>query len=103
MKSMWRIRIKSKDKKNLIKFAFDEHLDISCGGPVLLDNGTFGIDAYVEEEKKNSLLNKRTSLIDTETLEDMSKTGIQRQKQVSKGNRFDDSRSSGVRGFGVKR
>ena len=34
---MWRIRIKSKDKKNLIKFAFDEHLDISCGGPVLLE------------------------------------------------------------------
>jgi hypothetical protein len=102
MKSMWRIKIKSKDKKKLVRFAFDEHLDISCGGPTLQDDGTFGIDAYVEEGKKNTLFNKKSNLIDMEILEDMSKVGIQRQKQVSKVNRFEEKRSHIVEGFGVK-
>jgi hypothetical protein len=35
-------------------------------------------------------------------LEDMTKTGIERQKEVSKENRFKDSRSTTYHGLGKK-
>ena len=104
MESKWRIKIKSKDKKELVKFVFNEHLDISCGGPVQLEDGTFEIDAYVREEKKKALLNvsSRSNSMKMEIVEDMTENGIERQKEVLKENKFKDLRSANLSGFGIK-
>jgi hypothetical protein len=55
----------------------------------------------VTEEKKNELFNRRSASMEIVELEDMIKTGIERQKEVSKENRFRDSQST-YHGLGKK-
>ncbi len=100
MDSIWAIKIRSKDVNNLLDLIFNEHLDISCGGPSRSDDGFFETIAYVTGEKKNELFNRSASMEIVE-LEDMIKTGIERQKEVSKENRFRGSRST-YQGLGIK-
>jgi hypothetical protein len=97
----WSVKIRSRDVKSLIKFISKEQLDISCGGPTRSDDGIFEVTAFVGDEKKNDLLNKRSNSMEIITLQNMTQTGIERQKEISEGNRFRDSRST-VRGLGVK-
>ena len=39
MDSMWAIKIRSKDADSLLDLIFNEHLDISCGGPTRSGDG----------------------------------------------------------------
>jgi hypothetical protein len=102
MNSMWAIKIRSKNVNDLLDLIFNERLDISCGGPSRSDDGFFETVAYVTEEKKNELSNTRSASIEIVELEDMIKTGIERQKEVSMENRFRDSRSMTYHGLGKK-
>lgn len=101
MDSLWAIKIRSKDVDSLLDLISNEHLDISCGGPSRSDDGFFETVAYVTEEKKNELSSKKSALMEIVELEDMMKTGIERQKEVSKENRFKKSRST-YQGLGIK-
>lgn len=101
MDSIWAIKIRSKDVNDLLDLIFNEHLDISCGGPSRSDDGFFETIAYVTGEKKNELFNRRSASMEIVELEDMIKTGIERQKEVSKENRFRGSRST-YQGLGIK-
>ncbi len=101
MDSMWAIKIRSKDVNNLLDLIFNEHLDVSCGGPSRSDNGFFETVAYVTEKKKNELFNSRSASVEIVELEDLIKTGIERQKEISKVNRFRDARST-YQGLGIK-
>ncbi|HXW02984.1 MAG TPA: hypothetical protein VD651_01795 [Nitrosarchaeum sp.] len=102
--SLWAIQIRSKDLNNLLDLIFNEHLDVSCGGPSRSDDGFFETVAYVTEKKKNELSNRRSASMEIIELEDMFKTGIERQKEVSKENRFSRSRASRstYQGLGIK-
>lgn len=102
MDSMWAIKIRSKDADSLLDLIFNEHLDISCGGPTRSGDGFFETVAYVTEEKKNELFNTRSASMEIIELEDMTKTGIERQREVSKENRFRGIRSSTYQGLGIK-
>lgn len=104
MESISRIKIKSKDEKELVKFVFKQHLDISCGGPIRSEDGTFEVDAYVREEKRKVLFNtlKGNDSIKIEVVEDMTKSAIERQEEVLKENKFKDLRSANLSGFGIK-
>jgi hypothetical protein len=102
MDSMWAIKIRSKNANDLLDLIFNERLDISCGGPSRSDDGFFETVAYVPEEKKNELFNRRSASMEVVELEDMTKNGIERQKEVSKENRFKDSRSTTYHGLGKK-
>jgi hypothetical protein len=101
MDSMWAIKLRSKNVNDLLDLIFNEHLDISCGGPSRSDDGFFETVAGVTEEKKNELFHRRSASMEIVELEDMIKTGTERQKEVSKENRFRDSRST-YQGLGIK-
>lgn len=101
MDSFWAIKIRSKDSDNLLDLIFNEHLDISCGGISSADDGFFEIVAYVTDEKKNELLTRRSASMEVIELEDMIKTGVERQKEISKENRFRNSKST-YQGLGIK-
>jgi hypothetical protein len=101
MDSMWAIKIRSKDVNDLLDLIFNERLDTSCGGPFRSDDGFFETVAYVTEEKKNELFNRRSASMEIVELEDMIKTGIERQKEVSKETKFRDSQST-YHGLGKK-
>ena len=102
MKSMWSLKFSTKDKKELSKFIFGEHLDVSCSGPTLTKDGNYEVVAYVDERKKKELLSRKSDSMNISVLEDMTKSGVERQKEISKGNRFKDLRSQEVKGFGIK-
>lgn len=101
MDSIWAIKIRSKDVNNLLDLIFNERLDVSCGGPSRSDDGFFETVAYVTEEKKNELFNRRSASMEIIELEDMIKSGIERQKEISKENRFRNLRST-YHGLGIK-
>lgn len=102
MESIWSIKFRAKNKKELLKLIFSEHLDIGCAGPVQTGDGFFEVIAYVNEEKKNELVSRKSTSIKVMILEDMMKTGIERQKEVSKGYKLKDSGSRTVKGLGIK-
>jgi hypothetical protein len=102
MESAYSMKFSSKDKKQLLKIIFGEHLDISCSGIVQSADGTFQVVAYVNEEKKKQLLSRKSTSIDVIVLEDMLKTGIERQKEVSQRNRFKDTKRPIIKGLGIK-
>jgi hypothetical protein len=101
MNSMWAVKIRSKNADDLLDLIFSEHLDISCGGPSKSEDGFFETVAYVSDEKKEKLTNRKSDSIKTEILEDMLKTGIERQRDISKANRFRNSQST-YHGVGLK-
>jgi hypothetical protein len=101
MDSMWAIKIRSKDANNLLDLIFNERLDISCGGPRRTDDGFFETVVYVTEEKKKGLFDIRSASLEIIELEDMTRTGVERQREVSKENRFRDVRST-YHGLGIK-
>lgn len=102
MESIWSIKFRSKNKKELVKLIFNEHLDIGCSGPVQAPDGFFEVVAYVNEEKKKELVSTKSASMKVMVLEDMMKTGIERQKEVSKGNKLKDSGARTVKGLGIK-
>ena len=102
MESIWSIKFRAKNKKELVKLIFSEHLDIGCSGPVQTLDGYFEIVAYVNEEKKKELISTKSATMKVVVLEDMMKTGIERQKEVSKGNKDKDSGPRTVKGLGIK-
>lgn len=102
MDSIWSVKLRAKDKTELKRLIFDQHLDISCNGPTRSQDDTFEVIAYVNEDQKKGLLNKRSSSMSVEVLENMTQSGIERQKDVSKGQRFKDSAALKVKGLGIK-
>jgi hypothetical protein len=101
MNSIWAVKIRSKNADDLLDLIFNEHLDVSCGGPCKSVDGFFETVAYLSDEKKDQLINRRSDSIKTEILEDMIKTGIERQKDISSANRFRNSQST-YHGVGIK-
>ena len=101
MDSIWAIKVRSKNIDTLLDLIFNEHLDISCGGPSRSDDGFFETVAYVTDEKKNELFHRRSAYMEMVELEDMIKTGVERQNEISKENRFRSSQST-YQGLGIK-
>jgi|GEM_PF-3208070 len=101
MESIWSIKFRAKNKKELLSLIFRQHLDIGCGGPSQTVDGFFEVVAYVNEEKKNALVNRKSNSIKVMVLEDMVKTGVERQKEVSKCDKLKDSGSRIVKGLGI--
>ncbi len=108
MEPVWKIKIRSKDKKALMDFIFNERLDTSCGGPKKLDDGTFEIEAYTKDSQKNAIVNRKSNLLDIEIYDDLMKSAIKKQGDISKENRYsrtksaDEEHQAVVKGFGVK-
>lgn len=108
MEPVWKIKIRSKDKKALIDYIFDERLDTSCGGPKKLGDGTYEIEAYTKELQKQKIVSNKNSLLDIEVYDDLILTAAKKQDDISKENRYSKPKSKGsdpnqvVMGFGVK-
>lgn len=108
MEPVWKIKIRSKDKKALIDYIFDERLDTSCGGPKKLRDGTYEIEAYTKELQKQKIVSNKNSLLDIEVYDDLILTATKKQDDISKENRYSKPKSKGsdpnqeVMGFGVK-
>ncbi len=108
MEPVWKIKIRSKDKKALIDYIFDERLDTSCGGPKMLDDGTYEIEAYTKDSQKDMLVNRKSNLLDIEIYDDLIQSAIKKQDDISKENRYskaklkDADQNPEVKGFGVK-
>ncbi len=108
MEPVWKIKIRSKDKKALIDYIFSERLDTSCGGPKRLDDGTFEIEAYTKDSQKNTIVNRKSNLLDIEIYDDMMQLAVKKQGDISKENRYsrakptDAEHQAVVKGFGVK-
>jgi hypothetical protein len=83
-------------------------LDTSCGGPKQLDDGTFEIEAYTKDSQKNAIVNRKSNLLDIEFYDDLMKSAIKKQGDISKENRYSRTKSADeehqgvVKGFGVK-
>jgi hypothetical protein len=108
MEPVWKIKIRSKDKKALIDYIFNERLDTSCGGPKRLDDGTYEIEAYAKDSQKQMIASSKSNLLDIEIHDDLIQSAIKKQGDISKGNRYSKSKSKDsdlnpeVKGFGVK-
>jgi len=102
MESIWSIKLRAKNKKELVKLIFSKHLDIGCSGPVQTHDGFFEVVAYVNEEQKKELVSTKSASMKVMILEDMMKTGVERQKEVSKGNKDKGSGPRTVKGLGIK-
>ena len=108
MESVWRIKLRSSDKKALVDYIFNERLDTSCGGPKTLEDGTFEIEAFVKDSQKKLITGRKDSVIKIEIIDDMIETATKKQNDLSKHNRYSRNNSKGsadkleVRGFGVK-
>ena len=59
MESIWSIKLRAKNKKELVKLIFSKHLDIGCSGPVQTLDGFFEVVAYVNEEQKKELVSTK--------------------------------------------
>lgn len=108
MEPVWRIKLKSKDKKALVDYIFDERLDTSCGGPRILEDGTFEIEAFVKDSQKKIITGRKNAAINLEIYEDLIESATKKQNDVSKQNRYlktnskDTTDKTKVSGFGVK-
>ncbi|TVP40371.1 hypothetical protein NARC_80099 [Candidatus Nitrosocosmicus arcticus] len=108
MEPVWKIKIRSKDKKALIDYIFNERLDTSCGGPKKLGDGTYEIEAYTKDKQKNAMISRKSNLLDIEIHEDLMQSAVKKQDDISKENRYSKAKSKDadpnpmVKGFGVK-
>jgi hypothetical protein len=108
MEPVWRIKLRSNDKKALLDFIFDERLDTSCGGPKKLEDGTFEIEAFVKDSQKDSITSRKNTSINYEIYDNLIESATKKQNHVSKQNRYsrtiskDLAQKPEVRGFGVK-
>lgn len=109
MEPVWRIKLRSNDKKALLDFIFDEKLDTSCGGPKKLEDGTFEIEAFVKDSQKDSITGRKSTAIILKIYDNVIESATKKQHDVSKRNRFSKTiskditdKTAEVRGFGVK-
>lgn len=85
IKKIFRIALKAPDRKTL--FSFIKELNLQLGGrrPVYLLDDSWCIEVYLPERFLESLKEKDAVF---EIIEDATKTGEQRQKEVGRGDRF---------------
>lgn len=108
MEPVWKIKIRSNDKKALVDYIFDERLDTSCGGPKKIEDGIFEIEAFVKDSKKKLMTSRKTKSIDIEIYDDVIASATKKQNDISKQNRYSKANSKAkaedpeVKGFGVK-
>lgn len=94
-----RIALKAPNREALAKLVKEFRLDIwGTGGPRRLPDDTIVIEAYVPEEALDKL--KRAGGI-FEIIEDATKVGKERQKEVGHGDRFEGGKIA-PRGLGRK-
>jgi hypothetical protein len=80
-----RVRITAKDPDALKKLLSENALDLSCGGPKRLE-GRIVLEAFVPEDRLDGL---RRYPVEIDVIEDATAKGLERQKEVGKGNRFE--------------
>jgi hypothetical protein len=85
-KIIFRIALKSPDRKTLSKLIKEFQLDIGGGGPKRLRSGTLVTDAYVPKEILEKL---KEAGISFEVIENATDVGRERQKEVDSGDRFE--------------
>lgn len=93
-----RIALKAPTRESLSKLLKKQPLDIGGGGPSLQNDGTVRVEAYVPEELLDKL---KKSGWDFEIIEDATKVGKERQKEVGRGDRFEGGKIL-PRGLGKK-
>jgi hypothetical protein len=85
-KIIFRIAIKSPDRKTLSRLMKEFQLDIGGGGPKRLRSGILFTEAYVPEETLEKL---KGAGISFEVIENATDVGRERQKEVNNGDRFE--------------
>ena len=93
---MLKVRIEG-GREELSNFLRDHPLDLNCGGTRRQADGSFVIEAFVPETQMQQLTRARLRI---DVMEDASSKGLERQKEVSRENRF--SRYQVPRGLGKK-
>jgi hypothetical protein len=84
-KKIMRIAIKAPNREALTNLAKEFPLDLGGGGPRRLPDGTMGMEAYTSEEVLDKL--KLAGAV-FDIMEDATKVGKERQKEVGRGDRF---------------
>lgn len=85
-KKIMKISLSAPDRETLARFVRELQLDIGGGGPRRLPDGTLSMDAYVPEELLGKLKKAHVAF---KIVEDATKVGKERQKEVGRGNRFE--------------
>ena len=85
-KKIMRIALKAPNRETLTKLVKEFRLDIGGGGPRRLRDGTLSMEAYTPEEVLDKL--KKAGAV-FEIMEDATKVGKERQKEVGRGDRFE--------------
>ncbi len=97
-KKIMRIVLRTSNRETLTKLAKEFRLDIGGGGPRRLPDGILSMEAYVPEELLDKL--KEAGGV-FEIIEDATKVGKERQKEVGHGDRFEGGKKV-PRGLGRK-
>ena len=96
-KKIMRISLNVSNRETLVKFMRDFQLDI--GGVIRSQpDGTLNMEVYTPEEVLNQL---RGAGAVFEIIEDATKIGIERQKEVGRGDRFEGGKKA-PQGLGKK-
>jgi hypothetical protein len=85
-KKILRITLRVPNRETLAEMVQELRLDVGGGGPRPQPDGTLSMEAYVPEEMLEILKKRKTAF---EVIEDATKTGKQRQKEVGKHDRFE--------------
>ena len=85
-KKIMRITLKTPNRETLARLVKEFRLDIGGGGPRRLPDGTLSVEAYTPEEVLVEL-EKAGAVF--EIIEDATKVGKERQKEVGRGDRFE--------------
>lgn len=94
-----RIALKGPKRETLAEWVRQFQLDIwGAGGPRTLPDGTLSMEAYVPEKVLDKL-KKAGAVFDV--IEDATKVGKERQKEVGRGDRFEGGKIA-PRGLGRK-
>lgn len=101
---IFRIIISAPNKESLFELVKDKNLSMGGGGPRVQPDGTVSMEAYVSADVLQQM--QSTDLEATnlalEVVEDATKVGIERQKEVGVGDRFSGGKEVPL-GFGVQR
>lgn len=96
-KKIMRITLKVSNRETLVKFMKDFRLDIG-GGIRRQPDGTLSMEVYTPEEVLDQLKGAGAVF---EIIEDATKVGKARQKEVGRGDRFDGGKKA-PNGLGKK-
>ncbi len=97
-KKIMRIKLNAIDMATIMGLIKDFQLDMGGGGPKRLPDGSLSVDAYTPEAVLDQL---KKAGADFEIIEDATRVGKERQKEVGRGDRFEGGKLA-PRGLGKK-